>query len=193
MYTYYIYSYRDPNKPLPFYIGKGSGNRKLRHLKETKETTENYLKWCKIQSILNRGEQPIIEILFETNSEEEAYDKESELIKQYGRIEFEEGGCLTNRCIDARPPTYAGKLPRNDEYRKNISIAKLGIKNPMFGKDPWNKGKPGYSTSKKGQKRKWITDGISSKQILHSEEIPSGWITGRTGGAKGSRRTSGNN
>jgi hypothetical protein len=193
MYTYYIYSYRDPNKPLPFYIGKGSGNRKLRHLKETKETTENYLKWCKIQSILNRGEQPIIEILFETNSEEEAYDKESELIKQYGRIEFEEGGCLTNRCIDARPPTYAGKLPRDKEYRKNISIAKLGIKNPMFGKDPWNKGKPGYSTSKKGQKRKWITDGIFSKQILQTEEIPSGWRIGRTGGAKGSRRTGSNN
>ena len=103
MYTYYIYSYRDPQKQLPFYIGKGSGNRKLRHLKETKETTENYLKWCKIQSILNRGEEPLIEIMFETNSEQEAYDKEAELIAKYGRIDFEENGCLTNRCLDARP------------------------------------------------------------------------------------------
>jgi hypothetical protein len=188
MYTYYIYSYRDPNKLSPFYIGKGSGNRKLRHLKETKENTENYLKWCKIQSILNRGKQPVIEILFETNSEEEAYHKESELIKHYGRIEFEPNGCLTNRCLDARPPTYAAKMPRNQEYRKNISIAKQGTKNPMFGKDPWNKGKSGYSTSKKGQKRKWITDGITSRQILQSEEIPSGWTPGRTYGVNGFKR-----
>lgn len=189
MTIYYVYSYRDPDKLLPFYIGKGSGNRKFRHLKETKENTENYLKWCKIKSILNRGMQPIIEILFETYLEKEAYDKECELIKYYGRIEFEENGCLANRCIDARPPTYAGKMSRSAEYRNNIREAKLGIKNPMFNKDPWNKGKSGYSTSKKGQKRKWVTDGISSRQILQSEEIPVGWNPGRTYPWVGLRRT----
>jgi hypothetical protein len=188
MTIYYVYSYRDPLSETPFYIGKGSGNRKFKHLKETKDNTENYLKWCKIRSILNRGDQPHIEVLFEFETELEAYDKEASLISYYGRIGFEPDGCLTNRCIDSRPPTYAAKMPRSEEYRKNMSKAKLAEKNPMFGKEPWNKGKSGYSTSKKGQKRKWITDGISSRQILASEEIPSGWKVGRTGGAKGSRR-----
>lgn len=186
MTIYYVYSYRDPQSSTPFYIGKGCGNRKYHHLKETKETTENYLKWCKIQSIINRGEEPVIEILFESYNEQEAYDKEAELISYYGRIGFGEG-FLTNRCVDARPPTYAAKLPRSEEYRKNMSLAKQGYKNPMYGKTPWNKGKTGYTTTKKGQRRKWITDGIASKQVLFDEEIPSGWYKGRTGGAKGSR------
>ena len=186
MTIYYVYSYRDPQSSLPFYIGKGCGHRKYKHLKETKESTENYLKWCKIQSILKRGEEPIIDILFESVDEQETYDKEAELISQYGRIGFDDG-CLTNRCIDARPPTYAAKLPRSEEYKKNMSLAKQGDKNPMYNKNPWNKGKTGYSTAKKGQRRKWITDGITSKQILFDEEIPAEWWIGRTGGSKGSR------
>lgn len=187
MTTYYVYVYSDPRTELPFYVGKGSGNRMFHHLKETKESTENYLKWCKIKSITNDGMTPKIDIVFESVSEELAYNHEANLISHYGRIGFDEGGLLTNRCVDNRPPTYAAALPRNAEYRKNISLAKQGDKNPMFGKSPWNKGKTGYTTTKRGQKRKWITDGTLSKQVLIEEEIPSGWWNGRTGGAKGSR------
>ena len=187
MTIYYVYVYKDPLSQTPFYIGKGNGNRKFQHLKETKDNTENYLKWCKIRSILNRNKQPIIDEVFESNNEQEAYYVEASLISHFGRIGFEPNGCLTNRCIDARPPTYSGSRTRTAEDRKNSSICKLGEKNPMFGKEPWNKGKSGYSTSKKGQKRKWITDGTSSRQIIISDDIPSGWRVGRTGGAKGSR------
>jgi hypothetical protein len=187
MNIYYVYTYTAPEQTHPFYIGKGCGNRKERHLKETKENTGNYLKWCKIQSILTAGNIPIINIVFETDNETEAYEYEAKLIKKYGRKHIDENGILTNRCLDNRPPTYAAKLPRSKEYLQNMSKAKLGDKNPMYGKIPWNKGNPGYSTSKKGQKRKWITNGIESRQILKEDSIPIDWYPGRTGGGKGSR------
>lgn len=186
MSIYYVYSYRDPLCEEPFYIGKGSGDRKFRHLKET---TENYLKWCKIKSILNRGHTPLIEILEEFDNEKTAYEFEANLIQKYGRIGIDANGCLTNRCIDGRPPTYAASMPRSEQYKKNMSLAKMGDKNPMYGVAPWNKGHTGYSTSKKGQARKWITDGVSDKQVLRTDPIPEGWHIGRTRGAKGSRRS----
>jgi hypothetical protein len=136
---YYVYVYKHPKTKQPFYVGKGSGNRMYMHLQETKENTENYLKWCKIQSILNNGYRPIIDIVFESDDEESCYNEEKRLIEQYGR--FVDGGILTNMCFDQRPPTYSAKLPRSEEYRKNMSIAKLGDKNGMYDKTPWNKGK----------------------------------------------------
>ena len=48
---------------------------------------------------------------------------------------------------------------RSDETKLKLSKAKLGNKNPRFGKDPWNKGKKAsdaarlkMSTSRKGKK-----------------------------------------
>lgn len=34
-------------------------------------------------------------------------------------------------------------------------------------------------TGRKRQRRKWITDGVESKQILFEDEIPDGWYKGR--------------
>lgn len=57
---YFVYSLVDPETNLPFYIGKGTGDRPKHHLYETKENTSNYLKWCKIQSIRSKGLEPLI-------------------------------------------------------------------------------------------------------------------------------------
>jgi hypothetical protein len=139
---FYVYVYRDPKDKLPFYVGKGKGDRKNQHLKETKDNTDNYLKWCKIESIRQRNEMPIIEVVLNTESEDEAYIFEAKLILKYGRKYLDKDGILTNRCVDNRPPTYAGSLPRSEEYLKNMSLSKFGEKNPMFGISPWNKGLP---------------------------------------------------
>lgn len=134
---YYVYTYSDPKTNVPFYVGKGSNQRRYVHLNETVDTTTNYLKWCKIQSLRKDGLEPLIEIVFESNDEVDCYDEEKRLIQLYKR--FVDGGTLTNMCLDGRPPNPKGKT-RSAENRENISRAKRGGNNPMWGKIPWNKG-----------------------------------------------------
>lgn len=130
---YYVYMYIDPRTNLPFYIGKGSGDRYKVHLYETKETTENYKKWAYIQGLKNKNLEPIIEIVGEYEEETEAYNHETILIKKYGRKNIDADGILTNMCIDNRPPNSKGKI-HTDESRRNMSLSKIGEKNAMFGK-----------------------------------------------------------
>lgn len=138
---YYVYVYSDPRDGVPFYVGKGKGDRAYKHLKETKDNTENYLKYCKIKSLLNGGVAPDIQIVFASDDEEACLQVEAELIARHGRKV--DGGTLTNIVT-----THAEFLkeraarPRGAEYKRSMSEAKRGAKNPMYGVEPWNKGIP---------------------------------------------------
>ena len=84
---YYVYLYIDPRDNLPFYVGKGKGDRLLAHLDDTKETE-------KVRRITELGKlslQPIIEILKYGLSESEAFLVESAAIDLLGLDQ------LTNR------------------------------------------------------------------------------------------------
>ena len=95
MNNFYVYTYSEPANPEPFYIGKGSGNRVFEHL----ET------WClhryqtrfynKLNNLLIRGIQPIIQFVKENLTEQEAFDLEIILISKYGRLDLSTG-CLCN-------------------------------------------------------------------------------------------------
>ena len=65
---YYVYLYVDPRTNVPFYIGKGKGDRAFSHLKGTSESAK-----AKVISELNKlGKKPRIEILKHGLSEEQA-------------------------------------------------------------------------------------------------------------------------
>lgn len=122
MNNYYVYFLIDPIKQLPFYIGKGSGNRYLKHLNESKDDTSNMKKWCKIASIRNLGFEPEIYILKSNLPEDKAYKIEKFCIQFFGRKDIDKNGVLTNICEDGRPPNHTG-YTQTDETKKKIGKA----------------------------------------------------------------------
>jgi len=111
---YYIYAYIDPNTDLPFYIGKGRGDRKFKHLRETIETTDNVDKHLKIRNLCAAGNEPrIVELESDIDDERLAYNREEYYILRYGRKGIDSGGILANKVLRGEPPT-----PVWDEQRK---------------------------------------------------------------------------
>lgn len=136
---FYVYSYIDPRNSIPFYIGKGEGKRKFSHLKETYEKTTNKKKWSFIEGLKKKGITPVIEIVKDGLSSDEAYELEEKLIMMYGRMHIDPNGILTNVCLSKRPPVRTGpRKPHTEETKKKISVAgkgkMVGEKHPMFGK-----------------------------------------------------------
>lgn len=107
---YYVYELIDPRVNLPFYVGKGKGNRVYFHLSEkSRAKSDNRRKFNKIQKIRKEGYEPEIKIVQYFENENDAYNYEEHLMKKYGRIRYDEGGILTNICESSRPPKLKGK------------------------------------------------------------------------------------
>lgn len=107
---YYVYELIDPRVNLPFYVGKGKDNRVYFHLSEqSRAKSENKRKYNKIQKIRKEGYEPEIKIVKYFENENDAYEYEEKLIKQYGRIRYDKNGILTNICENSRPPKLKGK------------------------------------------------------------------------------------
>jgi hypothetical protein len=126
---YYVYCYIDPRNNKPFYIGKGTGDRKYRHLSESEDTTSNKHKYSKIKAIKSAGLHPIIIELASFTTDVEAYDYELEQIKKYGRKGYDHNGILTNITLGVNPPC-----------RKGVKLSEEA-KEKLKGRIPWNKGK----------------------------------------------------
>ena len=163
MNCYYVYIYYNPTTNLPFYVGKGKGDRLYSHLRETIETTDNMKKFNYINKLRKNNLVPVIVKFRENISENDAYNLEEELILKFGRKGFESYGVLTNICLGSRPPIIKGEAHHNygkgfltkhtDETKKKISESKKG-------KESWHKGrtkspetKEKMSQGQKGRKK----------------------------------------
>jgi len=93
--NYYVYSLKDPRKKPAevFYIGKGTGSRATDHLKKIDKTRKGKF----IQNIFASGHKPIVTIMVDTLTEEQALQIELELISSFGTIDS--GGALCNSVI----------------------------------------------------------------------------------------------
>ena len=92
---YYVYLLMDPRTDLPFYVGKGIGNRVKHHYRDSC-VVDNPHKTHKIKRLKALGYQPKWTIIFETQSEQEALEEETRNIIKWGRKGIDKGGLLTN-------------------------------------------------------------------------------------------------
>ena len=79
----YVYILCDEND-IPFYVGKGTGDRIFQHEMESIERTHNLLKYNKIHEIMDRGYQVKKYIVHSGLTESEAYACELALTQQPG-------------------------------------------------------------------------------------------------------------
>lgn len=112
-YYTYVWSCND----VPFYVGKGSGNRALSHL-----NTDSKLAGI-IQTASEQGREIRCQI-FPAVSERAALDYEVELITKYGRLDIGTGFLLNK----SPGGTTAPSKPRSLETRRRISEGHRGTK-----------------------------------------------------------------
>jgi hypothetical protein len=155
-YYAYVYSYEE----VPFYVGKGKGNRYNDQVIKAKGTSNfaNVALGEKIRSILSEGKLPKIE-RFYCETEEEAYALEEKIITEIGRIDLGTGPLynLTNGGKGMKK--YIISETHREAIRKSNSERELSeavLKN-FAG---WNKGIPHSEENKakisaggKGKKR----------------------------------------
>jgi hypothetical protein len=135
---YYVYALIDPRSDLPFYVGKGSGDRAESHLTDERlmyDRRPNERKMNVIAKIRREGLEPRIEYLAENLDSEAAFELEEHYIWLYGRRGIDPNGVLTNLCMRAAPPNHRGKTYRDIygdraeeqvEKRRQIQLARGG-------------------------------------------------------------------
>lgn len=132
--VYYVYYLKDPANNYPFYIGKGQDRRLTEHLRRAKHSPQkgNKHKNYKILKVLNTGREIESVVVFETNTEKEAYEKEIEEIACWRKIIGDKltnispggNGSLSGEAhpMYGKPAYNRGKSP-SDEVRRKMSIS----------------------------------------------------------------------
>jgi hypothetical protein len=142
MEDYYVYAYLDPQKPgvfnyeeiefsfEPFYIGKGTRGRCYNGIRDKKSSR----KVSKINSIIKKGEFPIIIKIEEGLTNKESQEREKLYIKKIGRMDLGEGP-LTNMTSGG---DGGSGIKHSEEWKKILSksILQFSLDNEFLGEYP---------------------------------------------------------
>lgn len=169
MENYYLYYHKNPITKELFYIGIGTNKRAWDFISGRNPHYRNYIK--------KHGE-PIVDIIKENLTKEEACSLEIKLISEYGRKGIDPKGILLNKSIGGDVIALGNKF--TDEQKQKIVQAKTGQKyNIPEGRIHSNKGKSkpkGFMNEEmkekisKGNKGKKHTKTHSNKGIPRSLE-----------------------
>jgi hypothetical protein len=163
---YYVYGLIDSRTNLPFYIGKGKGDRwKYHYSNKCFEKEISTKKVDMIKELKSLGYEPSV-IFYAQNIDDEhiAYDIEASLIKKYGRKYYEENGILTNITIDSRPPNWKDKTYEEIYgYKKGKEIKEYKAKQ--------QRARGGYFKGQKHTEESKRKIGVASAAQALTEEI----------------------
>lgn len=124
--VFYVYELRDPNTLLPFYVGKGKGDRMYRHeravLTWKNPRVRNPYLFNKIKKIIDQGDRILTQKVFETDDENLAFTKERLLIQEYRSLGYK----LCN-LLDGGEGHSGYGHPHSEETKKKISDASKGV------------------------------------------------------------------
>lgn len=124
---FYTYELRDPRTHIPFYVGKGSGDRIHIHENSVKNWTTVPMKthnphlFNKIKKLLAEGVSVEAVKVFETSSEQEAFEKERELISLY-RLQ----GIKLCNILDGGEGAVGHRFSHSEETKRKMSESSKG-------------------------------------------------------------------
>lgn len=165
MHNFYVYGLFRNDTSSIFYVGKGSGDRLKNHRGETKSIikkgVQRSIKTNVIISLWKSNSDFYEKILYDNLTEEQAWKKEKELIKFYGRIDIGTG-VLTNMSDGGDGP--ANRIPWNKNVARTNDV-KIQLRNANLGKKysvevNLKKGRKGRVSNRKG---KILTEEVKNK------------------------------
>ena len=118
---FYVYAYFEPGCALPFYVGKGHGDRLRKHLYPHKAACRTAMA-KKLRQLKARGITPIIKVIAQGLSESSALAFEKFAIWVCGRRD-QGTGCLMNH-TDGGEGSSGKKV--SPETRRKLSLANRG-------------------------------------------------------------------
>jgi hypothetical protein len=165
MENYYLYYHKNPTTKELFYVGIGTNKRAWDFTSGRNPHYKNYIK--------KHGE-PIVNIIKENLTKEEACSLEIEFISKYGRKGIEPKGILLNKSIGGDVIALGNKF--NNEQKQKIVQAKTGQKyNISEGRIHVSKGKSkpdGFMNSEMREKISKGNKGKKHSKIHSNKGIP---------------------
>lgn len=170
---HYVYIYSDLSG-VPFYVGKGTGDRFRHHLRPNVKTWVG----CKLRRIIDtEGYTPYPELIF-VGTDKESLQLEKDLIAKFGREDLKTGTLcnLTDggdgvgghtksettkeklRLANLGPNNPGWGKPLTDDHKRKLRAALLGEKSPKFGVPMPKEIREKISAVKKSQQRRETTE-----------------------------------
>jgi hypothetical protein len=199
--NHYVYQYFDPIRKEPIYVGYGKGARYKRHL--SLQNKHPFIQ--RIQWIRKQGVEPIVTLVKENLTEEQALKLEGQLERKIGRKNINKGPLLNLKPCGMKGGSPKGFKQSSETIAKRVlklkgqkrskevclkmslSHKKLFAnkeKHPMFGKHHTSKANIKNSLAHLG-KKPW-NKGIKNTQIITeetrsklSESVKKSWILRR--------------
>ena len=144
---FYTYCYINPVTDKPFYVGKGCGNRMYSHLAEAKSTSMCNHKLNTIRKILDDGYEPVIKVVLDNLTEEDAFELEEFLISEIGRRDLGDGPLVN---LTDGGEGFSGFV-RDISGENNPNYGNTGEKSALWGRTHSEESKRKMSDAQKGR------------------------------------------